>query len=239
LIREVFNRSAYGCRLYCCWCAQDLLANKFWEAMGFVPLAFRGGGGKKKRVHIYWQKKIDGPESLTPYWFPSKTDQGAMRADRIVLPIPPGLHWSDPMPVLVPDAPEAPQAPHETQRAIEKRDPQPQATAPATVKQAPVRQRAQFSPPSANPETVVTRVSLGKPRKAKQPKVNVDPQLINKARELRDRWLEKVNDLPMLAGGKYAVSRALPTSQAAQLQLPCGEQHDAAGTCLGRRERAA
>ena len=30
LIKAVFERSAYGCRLYCCWCAQDLDANYFW-----------------------------------------------------------------------------------------------------------------------------------------------------------------------------------------------------------------
>jgi hypothetical protein len=50
LLKAQFERSAYGCKLYCCWCAQDLAANKFWEAMGFVPLAFRTGGtasGKK------------------------------------------------------------------------------------------------------------------------------------------------------------------------------------------------
>src|SRR4051812_47481696 len=67
LVREVFERSAYGCRLYCCWCAQDLEANRFWESMGFVPVAFRAGGKQKKnpstglragRVHIFWQKRI-------------------------------------------------------------------------------------------------------------------------------------------------------------------------------------
>src|SRR5205823_353182 len=47
LVREVFARSAYGCKLYCLWCAQDLEANYFWESMGFVPIAFRGGSRKK------------------------------------------------------------------------------------------------------------------------------------------------------------------------------------------------
>ena len=62
LLKAKFEASAYGCRLYCCWCAQDLAANKFWEAMGFVPLAFRTGGGRRKkdgpRMHIFWQKRI-------------------------------------------------------------------------------------------------------------------------------------------------------------------------------------
>ncbi|MGB7157971.1 MAG: hypothetical protein WBD40_07880, partial [Tepidisphaeraceae bacterium] len=53
LLKAQFERSAYGCRLYCCWCAQDIAANRFWEAMGFVPLAYRAGSEKKGRVHIF------------------------------------------------------------------------------------------------------------------------------------------------------------------------------------------
>ena len=58
LLKAQFERSAYGCKLYCCWCAQDIAANRFWEAMGFVPLAFRAGSEKKSRTHIFWQKRI-------------------------------------------------------------------------------------------------------------------------------------------------------------------------------------
>ena len=43
LVKEAFARAAYGCRLFCCWCAQDLAANRFWESLGFVPVAFRTG----------------------------------------------------------------------------------------------------------------------------------------------------------------------------------------------------
>ena len=32
LIKAVFDRAAYGCKLFCCWCAQDLQANHFWES---------------------------------------------------------------------------------------------------------------------------------------------------------------------------------------------------------------
>ena len=107
-------------------------ANQFWESMGFVPLAFRGGSDKKKRVHIFWQKRIDGdrhegtearrhegeeradrdvfnpksaiqnPKSPTPYWYPFQTNGGAIRADRLVFPIPPGVHWKDVRAVAVP-----------------------------------------------------------------------------------------------------------------------------------------
>lgn len=115
LLKAKFESSAYGCRLYCCWCAQDLAANQFWEAMGFVPLAFRTGGGRRKkdgpRMHIFWQKRIregdtgDPASGGTPYWFPSQTGAGAIGEDRLVLPIPPGTYWSDAKPVVLPEGP--------------------------------------------------------------------------------------------------------------------------------------
>src|SRR4051812_27686037 len=115
LLKEVFERSAYGTRLFCCWCAQGLAANHFWESMGFVPLAFRTGssgrgqrsevGGRKApRIHIFWQRRIregDTGAGATPYWFPSQTGGGSIREDRLVLPIPPGVRWEDVMPVVL------------------------------------------------------------------------------------------------------------------------------------------
>lgn len=119
LLQAKFEASAYGCRLYCCWCAQDLSANHFWESMGFVPLAFRTGGGRGKtrkdgqfrgRMHIFWQKRIregdtgDPARGGTPYWFPGVTGAGAIGEDRLVLPIPPGTHWSDAKPIVLPES---------------------------------------------------------------------------------------------------------------------------------------
>ena len=120
LLQAQFDKSAYGCRLYCCWCAQDLAANQFWEAMGFVPIAFRTGSEKNKvkgpdgkvlpgpRMHIFWQKRVragdvgDLNEGGTPWWFPSETRGGAMGASRVALPIPPGTRWFDAKPVVLP-----------------------------------------------------------------------------------------------------------------------------------------
>ena len=102
LLQAAFVRGAYGCKLFCCWCAQDLAANRFWEAMGFVPLAFRAGSDKKKRVHILWQKRIDAGDERTPFWYPFQTSGGAMGADRLAFPIPPGTHWSEVCAVAVP-----------------------------------------------------------------------------------------------------------------------------------------
>jgi ribosomal protein S18 acetylase RimI-like enzyme len=112
LIREVLARAAYGCRLFCCWCAQDIEANRFWESLGFVPVAFRAGSAKKKvgkgaskrsgRVHIFWQRRVHADDSATPYWYPFQTNQGAIRQDRLVFPIPPGTHWTEVEAMAVP-----------------------------------------------------------------------------------------------------------------------------------------
>jgi GNAT superfamily N-acetyltransferase len=104
LVQEVFNRAAYGCKLFCCWCAQDIAANRFWEAMGFKPLAFRTGSEEKDRIHIFWQKRIQQGDQATPYWYPSQTNAGALREDRLALPIPAGVKWSDAMPRIVPSS---------------------------------------------------------------------------------------------------------------------------------------
>jgi hypothetical protein len=205
LIKEVFARSAYGCRLYCCWCAQDLAANHFWESLGFAPIAFRAGSTGKRRVHIFWQRRVVEGDA-TPWWYPSQTSGGAIRADRLVFPIPPGIHWRDIRPADV-TPPEIP------------RDGQPRLA-------APVERRAARTKPAPAPVTDATCAAAGglrfappepakqpKPAKARPPQARIDPKYIAAARELRDRYLEQVNDrmmLPAAAAGKYDVSRALP-----------------------------
>jgi hypothetical protein len=165
LLQAQFDRSASGCKLYSCWCAQDLTANAFWEAMGFTPIAFRMGAAKKRvasggewpvagadggeavasekwpvagadgaghgaggsgslsaagaagarvqlatghsrtnhssapRIHIFWQKRIRANDTTTPWWYPSATQAGQMRADRLCFPIMPGVRWQDVRPI--------------------------------------------------------------------------------------------------------------------------------------------
>jgi hypothetical protein len=87
LVKAAFERCPYGVKLFCCWCAQDIEANHFWESIGFVPIAFRTGSrGRGKnaepRIHIFWQRRIREGDTETPYWFPSETS-GA-RCGRIV-----------------------------------------------------------------------------------------------------------------------------------------------------------
>ena len=205
LLKAQFDRSAYGCRLYCCWCAQDLEANRFWEAMGFVPLAFRAGSERKSRVHIFWQKRICEGDKVTPWWFPSQTTGGGLREDRLVLPIPPGTHWSDAVPLVLPGA-EAEAAPAlPAPRVRTPRRAKVEAPQPATA----ARNGLRFAIPA--PTAVATE---SKPAKAKPPreKRRNDPRLVAAARELKDRWLEEVNAGRYLppSRARYDVARALP-----------------------------
>jgi N-acetylglutamate synthase-like GNAT family acetyltransferase len=145
LLKAMFDRAAYGCRLFCCWCAQDIDANRFWEAMGFVPLAYRAGSEKKSRVHIFWQKRIRSGDATTPWWFPSQTTGGSIREDRIVLPIPPNTHWSDAKPLILPGAGK-PVRQLSDSPTVSKRQPKPSvAIRPKTTASC----RLSFAPPPA------------------------------------------------------------------------------------------
>jgi hypothetical protein len=225
LLKAVFDRAAYGCRLFCCWCAQDIEANRFWEAMGFVPLAYRAGSDKKGRVHIFWQKRIregDTGEKATPWWFPSQTTGGAIREDRLVLPIPPGTHWSDAKAVILPGAGDMEHTEsteiRERKRITGARKTSPLASLPT---KAPAITRSSGLRFDAAKEPFVEKAPAKKPRERK-PKAKNDPRLVAAARELRDRWLEHVNGggEELLPTGKYDLTRALPAPKARPLLLP-------------------
>ncbi len=202
LLKAQFDRSAYGCRLYCCWCAQDLEANHFWEAMGFVPLAYRNGSEKKARVHIFWQKKIRGKDDPVNWWFPAKTDQGQIRADRIVLPIPPGVHWKDLQPIVIPGMEDVKQFPAPSGQRVRK---------PPVVKKKITL--ASCGLRSAEQVRVEIAASKKSPVREKAPKVKakIDPKLVAASREFRDRFLEEVNERGFVleSAGKYELTRTI------------------------------
>jgi hypothetical protein len=225
LLKAAFERSAYGCRLYCCWCAQDLKANEFWEAMGFVPLAFRAGGagrGKKKRVHIFWQKRIGSGDVETKWWYPFKTDNGAIRADRVVFPIPSGVNWRDVRAIEVPvlDVAWAPRACLPEPKKDTGTMPVPRnGSRPGQVgilvggRMKYVMRPGYVAPPES--ETMALEVRLPaiveKAKRKKKPVAEIDPAFLAKTRELRDRYLEHVNgEGLMIEGvGKYHVAKTL------------------------------
>jgi hypothetical protein len=232
LIKAVFDRAAYGCKLFCCWCAQDLEANHFWESIGFVPLAFRTGSRprmtksgkitKPGRTHIFWQRHIREGDTETPYWFPSETTGGAVRENRLVLPIPPGTHWSDAKPAVLPEFDEAMKAlplplplPLPGAGAEVEKKPRKPKTAPVAVR--PASRGVWVAPPPPTKEQIA---AAKKAEKVKQPrqKFKNDPKMVAAARELRDRYIEQINQgllLPPSACGKYDVSRQLEAAPTA------------------------
>jgi hypothetical protein len=245
LIKAVFDRAPYGCRLFSCWCAQDIQANWFWESLGFIPLAFRTGSRAKQRIHIFWQRRVRDesqastggtPVPPTPYWFPAKTEGGAVGEDRIVLPIPPDTHWRDAKPMILPGLPApAPEMPLALPggQPVRARPQRPQLTkgqqAAVTRSQskhlgaAPLGTKAiirggriryipipGFDPKKDAPDELLPVEKPKKPRRV-GPKQKNDPKYVEAARELRDRYLEQVNTGRMLPAthGKYDVSRQL------------------------------
>ncbi len=237
LVKSVFERAAYGCRLFCLWCAQDLEANHFWESLGFVPLAFRTGSRGKKRVHIFWQRRVREADTATPYWFPSQTSGGAIREDRLVIPIPPGTHWSDAKPLVLPGGPGMDADAKALEGEQEKR---PRSRRKKKKKVIAKRSRSivtgglRFAPPEVSPAEAVEEVQEQKEKKASRkpggsggarPHKKNDPRYVAAARELRDRFLEQINAPGAPGSGdfllpetrsKYDVSRALAAGSTMQ-----------------------
>ncbi|HEY0008747.1 MAG TPA: hypothetical protein VGB55_08495, partial [Tepidisphaeraceae bacterium] len=245
LLKSVFEAASYGCRLFSCWCAQDLAANYFWEAMGFSAIAFRTGspvkgrgpkGSKTPRVHLFWQKRIRKDDVTTPWWFPSETTGGAIREGRIVLPIPPGRHWSEAMPVLLPVGrpalgegveSSAESVSAKTPRRSSRRSPATGPVSDTTTVRTKVTAAIASSGglrfgavsvvgPVVTPEepAVVARP------KVKRAAVKNDPRHIAAARELRDRWLDELNAKPpSIDAAKYDVTRKIGESGAAGASL--------------------
>jgi GNAT superfamily N-acetyltransferase len=219
LIKAVFERAAYGCRLFSCWCAQDIAANHFWESIGFVPLAFRTGGRGRgaragspchrgARIHIFWQRRVREGDTETPFWFPSQTNAGAIAEDRLVFPIPPGTHWSDAKPIVLPGVPNQ----NQTQPKLLPGKVQPKVR---PAKRARVRPRSisksglWFAPAPGGP----AKAETAKKPEPKRRLCKNNPQHVAAARELRDRYLEAMNSGRLLPSAtevaKYDVSRTL------------------------------
>jgi hypothetical protein len=213
LVKAMFDRAAYGCRLFCCWCAQDIEANHFWESIGFVPLAFRAGSRGKRRVHIFWQRRIREGDTTTPWWFPAETTGGSIGEGRLVLPIPPGTHWSDAKPIILPGEPEQKQIGESPRRKTVKA-----VTGPAPGKvgilvggRIKYIDRPGYVAPKVTESAPAAKAKPATRERVPRPKAKNDPKLVAAARELRDRWLEHVNADPsaLLSAGKYDVARVL------------------------------
>ena len=76
------------------------------------------------------------------------------------------------------------------------------------------RQFVRLGPPPPS-DTLADAVTIRvgeKPKREKKPKAKHDPMLVAAARELRDRWLERVNADPwmLVSSAKYDVARSVP-----------------------------
>ena len=76
--------------------------------------------------------------------------------------------------------------------------------------------------PGAKPVEEVAKPARKKAEKSSRVKTKIDPKYLAAARELRDRYLEHVNDRMILpeARGKYDVSRMLPATATAMPAPP-------------------
>jgi hypothetical protein len=168
-------------------------------------------------VHIFWQRRICAGDETTPYWFPSQTTGGSIREDRLVFPIPPGVHWRDAMPIVLPESKDEGGRRAELATARERLKDEKAKALPSA------RGRASASSFRLHPSSLRHDISSGglrwpppkpaepepKPEPAPKRKVRNDPKLVAAARELRDRYLEHVNAHLLTGEGKYDVSRRI------------------------------
>jgi len=247
LVKAMFDRAAYGCKLFSCWCAQDIRANWFWESIGFVPLAFRSGSRSKERIHIFWQRRIREGDTTTPYWFPSQTSGGAVAEDRLVLPISTDTHWRDAKPLVLPGIslalaekekpkllpggqpvrtrPDVPKLSAAEKAQIKRTQSRHLGGIPMGKKAVLTRSgfkyvdRTDFVPELDAPE-----IDPPKPKRTPKPKHVNDPKYVREARDLRDKFLEAVNSGLCLPGAdlpvKYDVSRQLESQDAGGKLMP-------------------
>jgi hypothetical protein len=230
LLAEWINRLPYGVLLICCWCAQDLREGRFWEAQGFLPLAFRAGGQTQGRVHIFWERRVRSDDVQTPFWFPKETSNGAMAAARLILPLPPGTDWREvelprilpsgeatagPRGALLPNGLPVPTA-LPGGAAARTRTTGSAVLTPAEFAAAQ-RQKSKHlqerRPPGVKcAGRYLTEQPPPPPpveKKAPKPRAKNVPEHVVAARELRDRFLEQLNTLGITEQGRYDPSRAL------------------------------
>ena len=155
-----------------------------------------------------------------------------MREDRLVFPIMPGVNWRDVRPMEIEPATvdgqqkRLPTATAEP-RAARRKTPQPPATVTtvkltrAQLKRLSMGERVAYfertrggtvftyTPEPATAAPPVDTLVTTKREKPKQPKATIDPKLKRMARELRDQWSERSEDIVAASTGKYDVRRVI------------------------------
>ena len=193
----------------------------------------------KQRIHIFWQRRVRDNDDAggAPYWFPSQTSAGAVGEDRIVLPIPPGTHWRDAKPLVLPGFTVEPEMPLTLPGGAKVRPRPENPKVPIAKRMAIIRSESKHLkgvPPgkaavfSGGKIQYIDRADYvpepepEKPKRVSKPRAKNDPKYIAAARELRDRYLEQINGDRLLpsAHGKYDVSRQLQAAPTELKQIP-------------------
>lgn len=234
LLARFMESRTFGIRLVCCYCAQDLPANRFWEAMGFLPIAFRTGSRRTERLHIFWQRRCRRGDTTTGFWFPAVTTGGSIGEDRVVVPLPNGVPWDSPLPILIQDNPGVVRGGNGLPDPVARRQ------LPAThtgetyverterLRRQSKHLRAQVKghirvQTASGPQYVPVRDDPAiEPRPERKPvkvRPKVDPAVKAHARELQARWLEEINARGLIEGGRYDPSRLLQATSVDQLRL--------------------
>ena len=178
------------------------------------------GSTGKRRVHIFWQRRIVADDVTTPYWYPFQTNSGAIRQDRLVFPIPPGVHWKDVRAESIAVQPPEKQltdACGEKPRRAAKPKPAPlkegghlKVTPPGKVAILVGRKIKYVDRPGYVAPQPEKPAKAERPKREKAPPAKLDPKYLKAARELRDRYLEHVNaSAGLVSCGKYEVARVL------------------------------
>lgn len=231
LVAAFIAGSCRSMKLLCCWCGQDLPANKFWLGIGCVPLAFRTGSRRSQRIHIFWQMRTRSGDCSTPYWYPFETSGGAVRENRMVLPIPRSVHWSGNLPALIPGIhsggtvpllpnglPSPSATPTPQRKALPGPPPTPQQRAAA------FRQKHMKAPPAGHVAVMsssglkyfrtneqIAADNFEAPKVKREPRPRNDPVHVRAARELQSAYLDAVAAAPPpVSEAKYDVRRSVP-----------------------------
>ena len=127
-----------------------------------------------------------------------------------MLPIPPGTHWGDAMPIVLPDAES--DSKHLRAKALPPPVPKTSHVKEQTRRITPALGGVWFLPAEpANPEALQPKpaVKVRAPRKAA---AKNNPKLVTAAPELGNRYLEEINSAgtPTMFEGKYQVAIILP-----------------------------
>jgi len=221
LVRSWLDAVPFGMRLAVCWCAQDLPANRFWESVGFNALAWRTGSRRQQRAHIWWIRNVRQGDHF-PLWMPVKTQGGAIQEERLIVPILPGQHWSDPLPALMPQGKGETTLASGLPPITQFEEDRVKRAAGEKVPGPVIGHAGPSGPEPEPPRAVVTRHGIkfiggaGTPPpkgRSKVPRVKRvhDPELRRKLRDLRDRYLDALHsgrlDLP--SSQKWDVGRVI------------------------------